>query len=128
MRRLIFAAALMAAAAAPPALAQSIGVPIDQSLRVPLPAAAADVAVGNAAVADVTVVDERNLLVTGKGYGVTNVLALDRAGRTIFERTVVVSAPDEGRVSVYRGAALQEYACHDRCEASAAAAAAAPTP
>lgn len=130
MRRLIFAAVLTLAAAAQPALAQmSIAVPIDQSRRLALPAAASDVAVGNPGVADVTVVDERNLLITGKGYGVTNVLALDKAGRTIFERMVVVSAPLEGRVSVYRGAALQEYACQTTCEkAVSGQTAAAPAP
>jgi Flp pilus assembly secretin CpaC len=125
MRSLILAAALTLAAA--PALAQSIAVPIDQSRRIALPGAAADIAVGNPGVADVTVVDERNLLVTGKGYGVTNVLALDRAGRTLFDRMVVVSAAQEGVVSVYRGAALQQYACDTTCErASPDGAAAAP--
>lgn len=128
MRRLIFAAVLTLCAAAQPALAQSIAVPIDQSRRLALSAAAADVAVGNPGVADVTVVDERNLLITGKGYGVTNVLALDRAGRIIFERMVVVSAPSDGRVSVYRGAALQEYACDVTCERSVSGATAAAAP
>lgn len=119
MRRLVLAAALMLAAAQP-ALAQSLAVPIDQSRRVSLPAPAADVAVGNDSVANVAVVDARNLLITGKGYGVTNLLALDRLGNTIFEAQVVVSASQDGRVSVYRGAALQEYACDDRCQPSAA--------
>lgn len=124
MLRIVLAAALTFAAA--PALAQSIDVPIDQSRRITLPGVAADIAVGNPAIADVTVMDGRNLLVTGKGYGVTNVLALDRNGRAIFERMVVVSAPADGRVSVYRGPNVQEYACGATCERAAPATAAAP--
>lgn len=115
MRRLSIAIAAAVLFCAAPALAQTISVPIDQSLRLALPAAAANIAVGNPGVADVTVVDERNLLITGKGYGVTNILAMDRAGRTIYERQVVVSAPGGAHVSLYRGTALQEYACEASC-------------
>jgi Flp pilus assembly secretin CpaC len=119
MLRIVLAAVLTFAAA--PALAQSIDVPIDQSRRVTLSGVAASIAVGNPAIADVTVMDGRNLLVTGKGYGVTSLLALDRNGRAILERRVVVSAPDEGRVSVYRGPNVQEYACGSVCERAPAA-------
>ncbi len=109
MRRLLIAAAFFLAAG--PALAQSIDVPLDQSRRVTLSAVAADIAVGNPEIADVTVVDGRNLLVTGKGFGVTNILALDRGGRTILDRTVVVSPSSGGRVSVYRGPNVQDFTC-----------------
>ena len=45
---------------------------------------AASVALGNATVADVTVSDAHTLLITGKAFGTTNLLVLDRNGQTIL--------------------------------------------
>ena len=72
--------------------------------------------VGNPAIADVTVVDAHTILLLGKGYGVTNLVIMDRTGRVIFNREIVVSAADAGRVSIWRGAASSNYACSPRCE------------
>lgn len=122
MRRIAsLAAALTALAVAGSAVAQSLPVAIDQAERIQLSASARDVVIGNPAVADVTVIDARNLLVTGKGYGVTNLLVIDGRGRTILDRQIVVSAGDQGRVSMYRGSSLQEFACSTRCQATAPA-------
>lgn len=98
------------------AQAQSLPVRIDEAARVALSAPARDVVVGNPAVADITIIDARNLLVTGRGYGVTNLVVLDGAGRTILDRQIVVSASDQGRVSFYRGPDVYNYACAPRCE------------
>jgi len=115
MRRL--ALTLMLAALAPAAaFAESLAVNIDQGARVTLPRPAHDVMVGNPAIVDVTVLDDRHLMVLGKSYGVTNIMIADNTGRTIFSRQVVVSAPDDNRVSVYRGADVYNYACSPRCE------------
>jgi len=115
MRRLVLM--LMLAAAAPSgAVAGSLAVNIDQGARVTLSKPAHDVMVGNPAIVDVTVLDERHLMVLGKSYGVTNIMVADNTGRTIFSRQVVVSAPDDNRVSVYRGADVYNYACAPRCE------------
>lgn len=115
MRRLLLAFAATALLASP-ALAQTLSVRADQAVRVALSAPAKDVAVGNPAIADVMVLDERNILVLGKGYGTTNVIALDRSGRLILDRVVVVSAADAGKVTVYKGTNASQYACSPRCE------------
>ncbi len=107
---------LIAALAPTAALAQSLAVNIDQAARVSLGRAARDVTVGNPAIADVTVLDDRHLMVTGKSYGVTNIMVADASGRTIFSRQVVVSAPDANRISLYRGPDIYNYACSPRCE------------
>lgn len=127
-RSLSLVAALTALAVAGSAAAQSLPVSIDQAARIQLSASARDVVIGNPAVADVTVVDSRNLVVTGKGYGVTNLLVIDGRGRTILDRQIVVSAGDDGRVSMYRGSSLQEFACSTRCQATSEAAAPASPP
>jgi Flp pilus assembly secretin CpaC len=115
--------------------APTLSVPIDQSTRVALPAGTRDVMIGNPAIADVNVIDSRNAVVLGKGYGVTNLLVIDQLGRTVLERQIVVSAPTIGRVSVIRGAKVEDYACAAGCEragaapdAAAAAAPASPNP
>lgn len=130
MRRLIPGLTAVAFLASP-AMAQTLPVRVDQAVRVALSAPAKDVAVGNPAIADVMVLDERNILVLGKGYGTTNVVALDRGGRLILDRVVVVSAADAGKVTVFKGTSASQYACAPRCEVTeqgADAAPAKPTP
>jgi len=114
MRRIALLA-IAATLAAWPALAETLTVRLDQSVRVRLQTPARDVIVGNPAVADVTVLDSRSVVVLGKGYGVTNLLVVDRAGRTILNRDIVVSAP-EASVSVFRGPVMSSYACSSLCE------------
>ena len=101
---------------AAPAIAQSLSVRTDQAVRIALPSPAKDVAIGNPAIADVVVMDERNILVVGKSAGTTTVVVLDRAGRLMIDRTVVVSANDIGQVSVFKGGAASQYVCSPRCE------------
>ncbi|MEC7795905.1 MAG: pilus assembly protein N-terminal domain-containing protein, partial [Pseudomonadota bacterium] len=78
-----------------PAQAQSpngaLNVEIDRSARVQLRGAAASVIVANPQIADVTVVDANTLFIVGKGYGVTEVVAVDGVGRTLFQREIVVT-------------------------------------
>jgi len=98
------------------AAAQSLSVNIDQATRMTLGRPAHDIVVGNPMIADVTVLDSRHVLITGKAYGVTNLLVSDDGGRTIMSRQVVVSAPDVNRISLYRGPNVFNYACAPRCE------------
>lgn len=117
MRRpLALLAALAVMTIGGPVLAQGLPVRIDQASHITLPAPARDVVIGNPSVADVTIIDGRNLLVLGKSYGVTNIVVLDARGQTILDRQIVVSASDEGRVSFFRGPDVYNYSCSPRCE------------
>lgn len=100
------------------AQAQSLNVEIDRSARVALRGSAASVIVGNPAIADVTVVDANTLFVTGKGYGVTEVIAVDGVGRTIYQGEIIVTGGSTGSVRVWRGAQATELACAASCSAS----------
>ncbi len=113
-----------------PASAQSrMSVKIDHSERVQLRGSAGSVIVGNPAIADVTVVDANTLFITGKGYGVTEVIAVDPIGRTVFQSQVVVTGSDSGSVRVWRGANVSEMACAGSCSVSVRSVPAAiPTP
>jgi len=107
-----------AIAAAMPSLALAAGfyVNIDQATRVTLSRPARDVIVGNPGIADVNMLDARHLVVTGKSYGVTNLVVTGPSGRTILSRQIVVGAPAAGQVTMHRGVDVAQYACAPRCE------------
>ncbi|MFT4912081.1 MAG: Flp pilus assembly secretin CpaC [Brevundimonas sp.] len=101
------------------AQAQPMNVGIDQSTRVQLSGPAGSVIVGNSQIADVTVVDANTLYITGKGYGVTEVIAVDAIGRTVFQSRVVVTAGSgDGQVRIWRGGQATEMACAASCSPS----------
>lgn len=115
-------AGLTGLAAAGAALAQSasgaLTLQVDRSQRVSLHGAADSVIVGNPLIADVTVVDANTLYITGKGYGVTEVVAVDAIGRTLFQNQVIVTGGQTGSVRVWRGATATEMACAASCSPS----------
>jgi len=119
MRRL--ALTLVLALAPVAALAATMGVPLNQATVVTLSGKAHDVIVGNPGVADVTVPDPRHIVLVGKQGGVTNVIVMDAAGRTIFDREVVVGAMAGDRVTLINGPAVQSYACAPTCSQVAGA-------
>ncbi len=105
-------------AGAPPARSEPLVVSLDHSTRLKISGAAQSVVVGNPTVADVTVVDSHTLFVSGRGYGVTDVVVLDNAGRTLYATEVVVGVAHTGRVSVFRGAERTDMACSPNCQVS----------
>jgi len=115
------AALLALPSAAPAQSGQSrLSVEIHQAARVQLSGPAGSVIVGNPQIADVTVVDSNTLYVTGKGYGVTEIVAVDPIGRTVFQSQVIVTdGAGAGRVRVWRGAQATEMACAASCSATA---------
>jgi len=130
MRKL--ALALLLALAPVAASAASLSVTLDQAVRLTLKGPAQDVIVGNPGIADVTVADQRHLVIVGKSFGVTNLVVIGASGRTLFNRQIIVGASNDGRVSVYRGPTATSYSCSPGCQVSTGAAAApppsAPTP
>lgn len=119
MSRLSALLAALALAVVPAAAsAQTLNVEIDRSARVQLAGTASSVIVGNPQIADVSVVDANTLFITGKGYGVTEVVAVDGVGRTLFQREVVVTGGSTGSVRVWRGGQATEMACASSCAPS----------
>lgn len=114
MRRLslALAAALFFAGAA--AHAQSMSVGPGQAANISLSGPVRDIVVADPQVADVSLVNERTLVVMGKHPGVTTIMAFDAAGRTLANRLVVVS-DNSASLTVYRGAVASSYACDEQC-------------
>jgi len=122
----VSALAALSAAVAVHAQSRPLNVEIDHATRVQLRAPAGSVIVANPRIADVTVVDANTLFITGKGYGVTEVVAVDAVGRPLFQSQVVVSAGSAGSVRVWRGAQATDMACGTSCSPSVRAAPSAP--
>ena len=95
--------------------ADAIEVFIDQAKVVKLPDRVGTIVVGNPLIADVSVQSGGMLVVTGKGYGRTNIIVLDRAGNVLIEQAVQVQGPG-GVVVVFRGSERESYSCAPNCE------------
>jgi hypothetical protein len=98
------------------AAAADIGVMLDHARLVRLPERVATIVVGNPLIADAAVQTGGLMVVTGKGYGVTNIIALDRSGAVVMEKTVEVVGPREELMVVYRGSVRETYTCSPICE------------
>ncbi|MEN5147433.1 pilus assembly protein N-terminal domain-containing protein [Brevundimonas diminuta] len=92
-----------------------LDVPINQATQVQLRAPAGSVIVANPRIADVAVTDARTLFITGKSYGLTEIIAVDALGRPLFRRQVMVSPGETGSVRVWRGGEAVDVACGTRC-------------
>jgi len=109
----LFGALMLAGATA--AQAERVSVVLDQARVIRLPEGTRTVVVGNPAIADVAVQKNNIVIVTGKTYGSTNLLALDGAGTIIQESDLLVQAPVEDIVIVQRGLDRESYSCSPRC-------------
>ena len=108
----LLAAALTASARA----ADTITVAVDQATITKMPEQVSTLVIGNPLIADVTVQPGGLLVVTGKGYGTTNLIALDRSGAVLSERNIEVVGPRDPVVFVYRGLNRETYSCATECE------------
>ena len=94
----------------------AINVNVDQAKLVKLPSRVSTIVVGNPLIADVTLQNGGILVVTGKGYGSTNFIAMDRAGEVLVDRQIQVEGPTEELVTVYRGVDRETYSCTPVCQ------------
>jgi len=101
---------------AAPTMVDKISVNVDQAKLVRLPGKIATIVVGNPLIADVTLQAGGIVVVTGKGYGATNFIALDRAGEVVVDRLIQVEGPSDQLVTVYRGVERESYSCMPICQ------------
>src|SRR5256885_10232678 len=94
----------------------TLDVVLDQATIMKLPDKVSTIVVGNPLIADVAVQSGGLVIVTGKGFGATNLIALDRAGTVLMERSIVVSGPTGPTVQVFRGVQRETYSCTPKCE------------
>ena len=105
-----------------PAAAQPVPLPpdtivvfLDQARLMQLPARAANVVIGNPLIADLSIQPGGLTVITGKSYGMTNVIVTDPKGVVLLDKAIEVSGPGGATVVVYRGADRETYSCTPIC-------------
>lgn len=91
-------------------------VVLNQAKVIQLPEGATTVILGNPAIADVTLMrNTKSMILTGKGFGETNLIALDAKGKSVGESLLRVVGPGSGLV-VQRGLERETWDCAPRCQ------------
>jgi hypothetical protein len=92
-------------------------VKLDIAKLVKLPEKVQTVILGNPIIADVTLLKGgASMVVTGKGYGDTNLILLDRSGNVISNQTIRVVQEEAPLLIVQRGMDRESYTCKPRCQ------------
>jgi len=94
----------------------TIRIRTDRARIVPLVSTPATVIVGNPAVADVNIQNGNLLVIMGRNYGSTNIIALNAAGDQIAQFELSVTTGETNELSLYRGSLKATYSCAPRCE------------
>ena len=98
------------------AKADIVSISLDQARVIKLPGGVATIVIGNPLIADGSLQSGGLLVVTGKGYGTTNLIALDKAGRVLLDKDVTVTGPSAGDlVVVFKGIDRETYSCAPEC-------------
>ena len=95
---------------------EAVAVVVDQARVIKLPERVATIVVGNPLIADVTLQPGGMVVVTGKGYGSTNMIAMDRTGAVLADRSIQVEGPTDKLVTVFRGVDRESYSCTPVCQ------------
>jgi Flp pilus assembly secretin CpaC len=115
--RLWLAVAFVLASGATPARAETslIAVTLDQAKIARLPEGTATLIVGNPMIADVTTLKDNNtMVITGKGFGQTNLIAISAAGLLIEEEQIQV-LPARTVLVLQSGSSRISYSCNPVC-------------
>jgi Flp pilus assembly secretin CpaC len=119
MRSVLSISALaIALVASVPSFAEEsvISVSLDRATVLKAPAGTAMVVIGNPGIADVSVQKNGVMVLTGKSFGETNMIALNDKGEMISESWLRVRAANRGtHVTVFRGSEPETYACAPDC-------------
>ncbi len=99
-------------------ISAELAVRIDEAHLVRLPRASANIIVGNPSVADVTVQNSKLLIITGKSFGLTNLIVLDNESREIINTKISVKTDASRVVTLHKGAERQSYHCAPVCQSS----------
>jgi len=114
------AAAFLAAPVAAAPASSLVSVSLDQARIVKVPERTQTLIIGNPSVADVTLLKNNGIMVvTGKGFGETNLIALDSNGEPVAESIVRVNGDSQNLV-VQRGMERESYSCAPRCQPAVA--------
>lgn len=108
-------AALAVLLASAQAKAADLVVSYDQSQLLRLPRPVSSIIIGNPSIADVAIQGGNLLVVTGKTFGVTNIIALDDQRNIIQDQRIIVQRDEVRTVNLTKGGLRQSYSCTPNC-------------
>ena len=92
-----------------------LNVTLDQAKIAGIPDGTATLVIGNPIIADVTMLKGTGeMVVTGKGFGETNLITLDAQGNVLDEKIIRV-VPTDSSLIVQRGMERESYSCAPQC-------------
>lgn len=98
---------------------QTYKVELNKTEIVRLPGNASAVVIGNPQIADVSVHATDTLFVVGRGFGETNLIVLDSAGRTMMDADIqVISTTPKNGIRLHNAKARETYSCAPYCQPS----------
>jgi hypothetical protein len=119
MRRVFSASMLAAVLLAAPAVANDtvISIQVDRATVIKAPANTTMVVIGNPGIADVSVQKNGVMVLTGKSFGETNMIALNEKGEMVSESWLRVRpANRSSHVTVFRAGEPETYSCAPDCQ------------
>jgi Flp pilus assembly secretin CpaC len=93
------------------ATAADLEIKIDRAQVFNIPVESKTLIIGNPAIADVSIIQPGLMVITGKAFGLTNLVSLDQDGRQIANSMLRVTAPGEQMVTVMRGTNNETVHC-----------------
>lgn len=93
----------------------NVDVQVNMARILRLPSAASTIVIGNPAIADATIQDPETIVLTGKTFGHTNLIALDAVGNPIADLNVKVVSQEANLVFVYNGIERNTVSCTPDC-------------
>jgi hypothetical protein len=91
--------------------AGDLEIKIDRAQVFNIPVESKTLIIGNPAIADVSIVQPGLMVITGKAFGLTNLVSLDQDGRQIANSMLRVTAASEQMLTIMRGADNETVHC-----------------
>lgn len=108
--------AITAMAGAARAEGEMLRVYMNQARILKLDRPISKVIIGNDKVADATVADARTIVLTGRSFGATNIVLLDKDGNAVLDERILVSIDEGNTVRVFKQTERTVLSCDPNCE------------
>lgn len=99
-----------------PGATAKLKVIMNQITLVKLDQKITDAMVGNPSIADITIQSNKSFIITGKSYGQTNIIMLNKEGKAIFNKSITVDDDRQNIVRVHHGMSRLSYTCSPNCQ------------
>ena len=100
-----------------PASSGELRLSMDQVRLISLKIPFKTVSIGNSLIADATMVDENHIMIFGKEFGTTNLIAVDDEGNVVAQEQITVTTQTGRMVTLQRGPNWSTLTCNaERCD------------